>query len=688
MRRSAQADGEELEDLNRLRMRFSEKTGKLMEVLRKRKKTVKDVTKAVYEYIVSEEIQEKLEKMERMFQESGELALAKEYAQIYRIVMELFDKFAALLGDEVISLKEYCELLDAGLEEAKVGVIPPSLDQVVIGDVERTRIKNIRALFFVGANDTLLPGNTRTGGLLSERDREQFLHGNISLSPGPKEKIYIQKFYLYMNLTKPSDLLFLSWSKLSSDGKTLRPSYLVQDIRRLFPQMEVIDEEKRPAQTREFTRKTGIRKVAEGIRDRHMGLDDEWKELYTWFYSDEVSRKDLERVIRAGFMKRDASRLEKGQAEKLYSDSSRVSVTRLEQFASCAYAHFLSYGLRLTDREEYSFDALDLGNIAHQSLERFAGKVQREQISWTDVTPEKMEEMIDESVEESVIDYGNTVLFSSARNEQMIQRIRRLIRRSVWALTKQLEKGDFRPSGYELKFGSGKIDRIDTCEDEEGIYVKVTDYKTGMKSFDITALYHGLQMQLPVYLNAALHVEKEKYPEKDIIPAGIFYYRIKDPIVPDEESDEAVEKSILKELRLDGLINADEKVISHLEKDLSGNSVLFPLGRNKDGSLSKISKALPAGAFSTVLRYTREKERRMKALMYEGDVQAAPYEMAGATGCDYCPYGDICGFDPRIEGCSFRKLEKCSAEEAVRRMEEDIGCDRNGEEDQDTGKGE
>lgn len=688
VRRSAEADGEELEELNRLRMRFSEKTGKLMEVLRKRKKTVKDVTKAVYEYIVSEEIQEKLEKMECMFHESGELALAKEYAQIYRIVMELFDKFAALLGDEVISLKEYCELLDVGLEEAKVGVIPPGLDQVVIGDVERTRIKNIRALFFVGANDTLLPGNTRTGGLLTERDREQFLHGNISLSPGPREKIYIQKFYLYMNLTKPSDLLFLSWSKLSSDGKSLRPSYLIQDVRRLFPWMEVIDEERRTAQTREFTRKTGIRKVAEGIRDRHMGLDDEWKELYTWFYSDEISRKDLERVIRAGFMKRYVSRLEKGQAEKLYSDSSRVSVTRLEQFASCAYAHFLSYGLRLSDREEYSFDALDLGNIAHQSLERFAGKVHREQISWIDVTPEKMEEMIDESVEESVIDYGNTVLFSTARNEQMIQRIKRLIRRTVWALTKQLEKGDFRPSGYELKFGSGKIDRIDTCEDEEGIYVKVTDYKTGMKSFDITALYHGLQMQLPVYLNAALRAEKEKYPDKEIIPAGIFYYRIKDPIVPDEESDDAVKKSILKELRLDGLINADEKVIAHLEKDLSGNSVLFPLGRNKDGSLSKISKALPAEAFSTVLRYTREKERRMKALMYEGNVQASPYEMAGATGCDYCPYGDICGFDPRIEGCSFRKLEKYSVEEAVRRMEEDIGDGVNPEADQDTGKGE
>ena len=143
---------------------------------------------------------------------------------------------------------------------------------------------------------------------------------------------------------------------------------------------------------------------------------------------------------------------------------------------------------------------------------------------------ERRTELIDESVESSVLDYGNTVLFSSARNEYMIYRIKRLIRRSVWALTRQMEQGDFKPAGYEFKFGSGKIDRIDTCEDENRVYVKVTDYKTGRKVFDITSFYHGLQLQLPVYLNAALEAEGKRYPGKEIVPAGIFYYRIQDPM--------------------------------------------------------------------------------------------------------------------------------------------------------------
>ena len=250
----------------------------------------------------------------------------------------------------------------------------------------------------------------------------------------------------------------------------------------------------------------------------------------------------------------------------------------------------------------------------------------------------------------------------------MIGRIKRLISRSVWALTRQLEKGDFVPSGYELKFGSGKIDRIDTCEDDGCVYVKVTDYKTGMKSFDITALYHGLQMQLPVYLNAAVEMEERKYPGKEIIPAGIFYYRIQDPVVPAQDSDEAVEQSILKELKLDGLINGDEAVVSRLERGLSGASVLFPMGRNKDGSLSKSSRALPRETFEAVLRYTREKERSLKDEMYAGEIGAAPYELGGDTGCDYCAYRDICGFDLRISGCAYRRLEKLSVEEAVGAM--------------------
>lgn len=679
IRRSAQTDEEELNFLNHLRVMFVEKISGLTAVLRQRRKTVRDITEAVYEYLAEEKMQEKLKQLETEFQEAGELALAKEYSQIYRIVVELFDKFAELLGEEQVSLKEYCDLLDAGLEEAKVGVIPPGLDQLVIGDMERTRIKNIKALFFVGANDTLLPGNPGSRGILSEKDREQFRRQKIALSPGAKEQIYIQKFYLYMNLTKPSRYLYISWSRVSGDGKAIRPAYLVQDIRRLFPEICVSDETDRPVQEHEINKRTGLKWLSAGLRERQNKVSSEWKELYTWYAAqarsgnDEDGRHRLEQILDAGFLKNQKERLDPAEARRLYPDPEHISVTRLEQFAACACAHFLRYGLKLSEREEYGFEALDLGNISHRALERFSRKAEQEGLSWVDMPEERRETLIDESVDESIVDYGNTVLYSSARNEYMISRIRRLIGRSVWALTRQLEKGDFVPSGYELKFGSGKIDRIDICEDEDKVYVKVTDYKTGMKTFDITAFYHGLQMQLPVYLNAAVDIEKKKFLDKEICPAGIFYYRIRDPFVKREKTEEEIEKNILKELRLDGLINADQGAVDHLEHMGCGTSVLFPMGKNKDGSLRKDSQVLEPDDFETMLVYTKILETELKEKMYSGEIQAEPYEMGGDSGCDYCGCRDICGFDPKIKECRYRRLEKYPMEEIIDRMREKAG---------------
>ena len=670
VRRTTGVEEEELAVLNGLRVRFVENIDALMFVLKQRSKTVKDITLAVYEYLAGQQCQVRLKEMEEQFQAEGELALAKEYAQVYRIVIELFDKFVELLGEEKISLKEYCELLDAGLEEAKVGVIPPSLDQVVVGDVERTRLKDIKALFFVGANDTLLPGKLGQGGLLSERDREHFTKQKIALSPGSKEKTYIQKFYLYMNLTKPTHYLVLSFSKVSADGKSLRPAYLVQDIRRLFPLLKIVDEEQIGITGQELTKKTAMEYLIDGLRSRAMGLSDEWKELFSWYVKDQKQNSLGEKMLDAAFFRKEPDRLTKEAARLMYGDASRFSVTRLERFASCAYAHFLTYGLRLSEREQYQFEAMDLGNIAHQSMERFAKKADINQILWTEMGEEMRTQLIEESVEESIVDYGNTVLFSSARNEYMVTRIKKLIHRSVWALTEQLRKGDFVPSGYEMKFGSGKIDRIDTCEDENKVYVKVTDYKTGAKSFDITSFYHGLQMQLPVYLNAALDIEQKRHPDQEILPAGIFYYRMKDPIVDKEKNEVLLEEKLLKELKLDGLVYADEAVIGHLEKDLTGNSNFIPVGKNKDGSLSRYSKVLAPDEFHTLLEYTKRKEQELKQRILDGEAHARPFEMGNSTGCDFCDFRDICGFEPGLEGYEYQSLEKLSKEEVVEKMKE------------------
>ena len=672
IRRTKETTEEDLAFLNGLRVRLLEQTEELFAVLKKRKKTVEEITKALYEFLVREKAQEQLMAAEERFQEEGKLAQAKEYAQIYRIVIQLFDKFVELLGEEAVSLKEYCELLDAGLAEARVGVIPPSLDQGVVGDMERSRLKQIKILFLLGVNDTLIPGNGGAGGFLSERDREVLSEHRVALAPGAKEQNYIQKFYLYMNLTRPSERLYLSYAKSSEDGNALRPAYLIQDFKKLFPELIVTETEGLGTEQREFSEEAGFEALLEGLRKREKGLTDVWKELYSWYFGRENWRERVKNAVKMAFYRKEPQWIPENAARQLYQEQKTASVTRLEKFAACAYAHFLSYGLRLKEREEYQFESLDLGNIVHRALELFSEKLAAQKRDWTDVEKEERAYLVQECVEEGIAGYGNTVIYSTARDSYMETRIRRLVERTVWALTKQLEHGSFRPSEYELNFGSGKIDRIDTCETEDAVYVKVLDYKTGSKEFDLTSLYHGLQMQLVVYMKAALEYEGHKNPGKEAVPAGIFYYRVNDPFVRGRMNREEAERSLLKELKLNGVVNEDEQVIELLDEHLEKESDVIPVVRNKDGSLSKKSKAVRTEDFAVMMEYVQHMADRMEREMRRGNAQIAPYELGNDTGCDYCEYRDICGFDEHLEGFGYRRLAAYKKEEILERMQKEV----------------
>ena len=654
---------EDLDKMNHYRRQLVEKVDGLIYVLRQRRKTVADITRAIYEFMVQENLQVRLAEQEELFKAKGELALAREYAQIYRIVIELFDKFVELLGDEEVSLSEYCKLLDAGLEEARVGVIPPEVDQVVIGDMQRTRLKDIKALLFAGANDVYLPGALLRTGLLSELDREKFAREKLTLSAGGKEKAYVQKFYLYLNLTKPSEKLNIYYSKVSADGKSVRPSYLIQELQKLFPKLKVRDEE-RYLKEQELTENIGFdRMIREFVQKRHE-TDGAWCELYSWYKKNPKWQEKVERFLEAGYYRKPLDALTEEAAKRLYGEEFETSITRMERFAVCAFSHFLTYGLGLREREEYDFQAADLGNVCHRALERFSYKVERETGDWLKLTEEQRNQYVEESVEEAIADYGNSILYSSSRNAYLIVRMKRMLEKTVWALTKQLAAGDFKPSAYEMRFANGKIDRVDTCEDGDCIYVKVIDYKTGSKSFDVTALYHGLQLQLMVYMDAALQLEQKKHPEKEILPAGVFYYRIQDPLI-DRPKEGEEQESILKELKPDGMISLEKEVLEHLDHCMVGESSVIPVKYNKNGSLSKSSKAASAQDFYLMMKYAVNKVEEIRQKILSGDVKVNPYRRGTETSCDYCSYRQICGFDTKMEGYRYREIDVMSVDKVI-----------------------
>ena len=672
-------DPAELEDINAAREQLLSQVRELKETYSGAGKTVRQRTEGLCRWCARLHIQQQLKDRELSFQARGELALAREYAQVYRIVMELFDKLVELLGDEVIALKDYANILDAGLEEARVGIIPPGADQVTVGDIERTRLKDIKALFFVGVNEGIIPTNGARSGILSELDRESLGRHHLHLAPSRKENAYIQQFYLYLNVSRPSERLYVSFSGRNRKGEVLRPSYLVGMLRSLYPGCVPVSAPLTPA-----SRRQGLELLA-----RQLGMAEETENLpvleglLAYFQEEPVSAGKLARVLQAAKGQQRRTALDRAAVRAVYGETLVGSVTRLEKYASCAYAHFLSYGLRLKERQEYTFAAMDLGNVLHKALELYTGELEKSSYTWFDIPTEEQAALMDRCIGQVAEEYGNTILRSTARNTYMIDRMKQMGRRTVWAITEQIRCGRFAPRGFEISFSAaehldavtftlgtgtkmkltGRIDRTDVYEDDGHVYVKVMDYKTGRKTFDVGEVYHGLSLQLAVYMNAALEMEQRTHAGKEIVPAAMLYYQIKDPIIDAEDdiSPEQLEEERRKALCTKGLVNRDPDIIHLLDGRIGASSWAIPAGVTKTGALSARSSAADTAQMEQLFARVRTQMTRFGTEIMEGSMEARPVKKGEQTACDFCPYGGICGFDPKLPDEQFRRIPSLGA---------------------------
>lgn len=695
-RHSKTIAADQLPEINQLRQRLMEETGDFYEKFHHREATVLDRTRALYELIAGLEIQEKLEAMADRFEEEGRKDEAREYRQIYGIVMNLLEKLSEVLGEEILHYNEYQQILEAGLAECSVGVIPPVTDQVLVGDNERTRLKDIQVLFFTGVNDNLIPKRSGTGGILSEHDREELGQEEIVLSPDSRTEMYMQRFHLYRNLTRPARELHLSYAVTGSAGESLGPSYLIRLIQDLFPEMETetIGEDE-DILWRVETSASGIPELLKGLSQAVQGeISPEFLELFRYYEGHPETGVPTALYLDAAFLTRPGGQIGEAAAHALYGNRIEGSPTLLEKYAACAFAHFLQYGLKLKERDQYEFKSSDLGTILHNALEKFAGKLIERHLDWKNLRDEETDALIDESLSELLPDYGNTILEQSSRNRYQKERIRRLMARTVWALTRQIREGDFVPGGLEVSFErreaihiplsgtdmlrlGGRIDRVDLCETDDHVYVKIIDYKTGNTSLDLLAFYYGLQLQLLVYLDGALSREEKKHPDKRVEPAGIFYYHIGDPIIETdgEASGEEVEREILTKLRPSGLVNSDSEILSHLDHSLAPGvkSSVIPVGMTRTGALDRTSRTASSGDMEVLRRFARWKAAELGNEILGGDVQIAPSLNGKKTACTYCGFKGICGFDRRIPGYEYRELKEISSDALLAEMQRKMG---------------
>jgi ATP-dependent helicase/nuclease subunit B len=682
---------ENLHMLNKYREKFITPLEKLEKRI-KNAKTFGEITSALYGYMEALGVRDMLSCWIDSLRNKELYEYANENASIWNIVLEIFDQMVEILGDQPVTVKEYKRVLESGFMSFEVGIIPATVDSVLVGDIQRSKSHDIKALFVIGVNDGVLPSGKGEEGILSDEEKIFLKQKGIDLESDQEIKAGEERFLIYSALAKPSDYLWISYALADTEGKAMRPSVLIDRFRKLFPGLKVKSDvvyihetDLNMVTTPGGTFKHLVHNLC-ALRDGKP-IGEFWWDVYGWYFNRREWDHRRESVIQGLFHKNSVPYIGRDKAKLLYKQPIRTSVSRLEQFTSCPFAHFVRYGLSPKEREMFEVGAPDMGELFHDCLLSFAEKLAQENLSWHELQKEQCDSTVDSIMEEIIPKHGDGVLLSTHRYRYLADRLKRITKRTVQILTDHIQRGDFNPVGYEVSFGEGRrfppieielnggdvvylegrIDRVDILEDDDGTYVKIIDYKSGYKNFCLSDVYYGLSLQLLVYLIAVLsgfHKDKLK-------PAGVFYFKIDDPLIRTEEMVlDAIQLELRKKFKMKGLVLKDAKIVRRLDKNFSGYSEIIPAGISKDGVFYKNSSALEENYFSALLRHVKELIRDSASRMLSGNIKIEPVKNGKNTACDFCAYGTICQFDSIFEDNTYKILKQLDDEDVIAKIAE------------------
>ncbi|MBO6215550.1 MAG: exodeoxyribonuclease V subunit gamma, partial [Lachnospiraceae bacterium] len=440
---------DELIRVNEIREELILRFAPLCRAFREADCTVDMVTRALYEMGVSFYTEEGLKDLEARAYEAGDEKKTREYAEVYGITIDLMDQLVDLLGNEKTDPLLYLELFSAGMENAKVGRIPSGNDSVLIGDIERTRIDGIRCLILLGANDGVIPKTVMRGGLLSQADRMKLSEGGMEMAPSDREQTFMQRFYLYMAITKPSERLCITYSQTDSEGVQLRPSYLITNLTESLPRhfsggydRELMWTESERGATGEFIRI--LRAIGDG--------EDYPKDMAAGLLSsfEKNDREKMNVLLSAADKRYEGDPISRSVLRAIDKGVIKGSVSRMESFMGCSERFFLQYILGLKEPVSPDIEAVDMGTLYHEALYRYESGVSKDGLTLSAITDEDSDRILDGAVEEAFGGMEKPHILSSARQREILRRMKDTLRRTVWALRLQAAAGEYEPGGFEV----------------------------------------------------------------------------------------------------------------------------------------------------------------------------------------------------------------------------------------------
>lgn len=667
---------ERLEEINAIREKVRLPLLPLYENM-KSPSAAADKAAALYRFARQAGVPQLLGQQAQALMQSGRVQTAEEYRQLWEIFCTVLDQFAEILGDTALTGEEFCRMLRLVLTQYSVGTIPATLDQVKVSEMTRADRRTVRALFLLGCNDHLLPRVDQVGGILDRRDRAFLREHDLPLADATFDELDQELQNIYSTLTRPTELLHVSYPIVSLDGSALRPAFVVERIRRLLPDVALVREDGEYRLTVPATALEAAGRSPDSA-------------LAAYFRADPRTEPVLEAIGRAKLL--DRGRLSPAAVRTLYGNQVQMSASRMDRMKSCHFGYFMEYGLRAKERKAAGFQAPEIGTFIHYLLENVLRAV-RDRGGFDSVTQPELDALVQRYIREYADTRIDRYSEKSARFRYLFERLQRTACAIVNNVADEMRRSDFKLMEFELSFGGreadlpavsveredislrlvGKVDRVDGWVKDGKLYLRVVDYKTGRKSFSLSDVQYGLGIQMLLYL-FALEREGEKHFGMPVVPSGVLYLPARDVIVSEKRdaSPAKIESDIQKELRRSGLVLEDAQVLRAMEHDALEKPVYLPITLKKDGTITDgVATAHELGRLG---RYTEHLLEQIAGELARGNVDADPaYRTPQDGACRWCAYSSACYFRPGSGTDRRRILKKASPAEVWQNIDEQLG---------------
>ncbi|NLZ93057.1 MAG: helicase-exonuclease AddAB subunit AddB [Firmicutes bacterium] len=627
------------------------------------------------------EVAEKLQNWAEQDEKAGRLSSSLEHRQVWQAVIELLEQMAVLLKEQKLSLPEFMQVLFAGLENLQLGLVPASLDRVIIGNVERSRQPRLLAAYVLGLNEGEFPARLQDKSLFADEERIVLGQAGVELAITRRQRLYHEQYLAYIAFSRSSEYLWVSCPLADDEGKAKRPSALFNHLREMFPQNKVFFYGNTPDAQEDYQSLVRPHKIAAALLQKSAqfaqggNLTSFWASVYNEALAHNGTLVYLQKLWPALSYQNTLAPLQPEIVKAFFGTKLHTSVSRLEKYAQCPFAHFAQYGLRLKEREELSVKAPEMGIFFHAALSKFVEELLTEEIVWKELEESAAVARMNKIVDDLLPLLHREILLTSARLRFLGERIRETLVQAVITLTKQAKKSEFEPLAVEIAFNGdrlppwylchngkeinlyGQIDRIDIAKTEEKIYLRVIDYKSGSASLKLSDIWYGLSLQLLAYL-AVVQANMTNLIGKDGECAGALYFSLYQPYK--RVNNPQPEGQTAAMAKLDGLILAQEHVFA-----LMGGKDVVHASLRKDGSFTKNSRVVEKKEMLQLLQFVSKKIGELAAKVLAGDIEIKPYKKPdGRNACTFCPYVSVCCFDPAV-GNHYRYLPSLSKEEVL-----------------------